>query len=74
MKGKGSADENDKHIGQRLRDRRTYLGLSLNDLGKVMGVSYRQVQKYERGDSRIPAWKLYVASKRLNVTMDYFFE
>lgn len=74
MKRKGCADEKDKQIGQRMRDRRIHLGLTLNDLGQTMDVSYQQVQKYEQGRDRVPAWKLYQASKRLDVPMDYFFE
>ncbi len=63
----------DKLIGLRLRKRRTELNISQSVLGAAIGVSYQQIQKYERGKSRIAASRLYLVSYELQMPMDYFF-
>ena len=67
-------DPVDVHVGARLRDRRTLLGLSQGEIGARLGLSWQQIQKYERGTSRIGASRLYRLSKMLGVPISYFFE
>jgi transcriptional regulator with XRE-family HTH domain len=64
----------DVRVGQRLRQRRTMLGLSQERLGELLGVSYQQVQKYERGINRIGSSRLHEISAALDVPVAYFFE
>ena len=64
----------DVHVGRRLRMRRTILGLSQDAIGSAIGVTFQQVQKYERGINRMSASRLYDFSKLLKVTIGYFFE
>ena len=67
-------DPVDVHVGGRLRLRRTLLGLSQGEIGGRLGFSWQQIQKYERGTSRIGASRLYRLSKILGVSVTYFFE
>ena len=64
----------DVHVGRRLRLRRTILGLSQDAIGSAIGVTFQQVQKYERGINRMSASRLYDFSKILKVSIGYFFE
>ena len=64
----------DRHVGERLRERRTLLGLTLDDLAAAVGVTYQQLQKYEKGINRISAGRLYAVATRLLVPVGYFFE
>jgi len=64
----------DVHVGKRLRLRRNMLGLSQEDLGKSIGVTFQQVQKYERGTNRIGSSRLYDIAAMLSVPVGYFFE
>jgi transcriptional regulator with XRE-family HTH domain len=64
----------DVHIGRRMRERRSLLGISQTALGASMGVTFQQVQKYERGASRIGATRLFEVSRRLDVPISFFFE
>ena len=64
----------DAHIGKRLRTRRNVLGLSQNDVGKSIGVTFQQVQKYERGVSQVAPSKLWDLRKILDVDITYFFD
>ncbi len=73
-KTKGIPDHIDKHVGQRLRSRRTLMGLSQEKLAESIGVTFQQVQKYERGTNRVSASRLYSFSKILNVSIDYFYD
>lgn len=67
-------DPVDIHVGHRLRQRRTLLGMSQEKLADSFGVSFQQVQKYERGANRISASRLHLLSKILDVPITYFFE
>ena len=67
-------DPIDVHVGGRVRARRKMLGLSQTQLGNGLGVSFQQVQKYERGANRIGASRLFKISKALDVQVGYFFE
>ncbi len=73
-KTKGTANTVDVHVGQRLRVRRSLLGLSQEKLADAIGLTFQQVQKYERGMNRISAGRLYQFSKILDVPVAYFFE
>jgi transcriptional regulator with XRE-family HTH domain len=64
----------DVHIGRRLRQRRSLLGMSQSGLGAAMGVTFQQVQKYERGANRIGATQLFEVSRVLDVPISFFFE
>jgi len=73
-KTKGTADVIDKHVGLRIRNRRTLMGLSQEKLADSVGVTFQQVQKYERGTNRVSASRLYRFSKILGVSIDFFYE
>ncbi|MDT2020406.1 helix-turn-helix transcriptional regulator [Methylocella sp. CPCC 101449] len=64
----------DKHVGSRVRLRRVLLGLSQEKLGDALGLTFQQVQKYEKGANRIGASRLQEISKILDVPPSYFFE
>ena len=64
----------DIHVGRRLRLKRTFLGLSQESVGKQIGVTFQQIQKYERGINRMGASRLYDFAKALGVQVAYFFE
>lgn len=73
-KTKGVADLIDKHVGKQLRSRRILVGLSQEKLAEAIGVTFQQVQKYERGTNRVSASRLHTFSKILDVSIDYFYE
>ncbi len=64
----------DLHVGGRVRMRRKFLGLSQTDLADALGLTFQQVQKYERGSNRISASKLFEIGRTLKVPVAYFFE
>lgn len=64
----------DIHVGKRLRLRRTIRGLSQEALGNAIGVTFQQIQKYERGVNRIGSSRVYEFSKILQVPVSFFFE
>lgn len=64
----------DVHVGKRLRLRRSILGMSQEAIGKSIGVTFQQIQKYERGINRMGASRLYDFGRALNVPVSYFFE
>ncbi|PZP84787.1 MAG: transcriptional regulator [Azospirillum brasilense] len=64
----------DVHVGRRLRLKRTILGLSQEAVGKEIGVTFQQIQKYERGINRMGASRLYDFARALRVPISYFFE
>ena len=64
----------DVHVGRRLRLKRTIMGLSQETIGKAIGVTFQQIQKYERGINRMGASRLYDFAKALHVPVSYFFE
>ena len=67
-------DPVDVHVGNRLRQRRTLLGMSQERLAEAFGVSFQQIQKYERGANRISASRLHLLTRILDVPVTYFFE
>jgi transcriptional regulator with XRE-family HTH domain len=64
----------DEHVGQRVRLRRTMLGMSQERLGAAIGLTFQQVQKYERGANRIGASRLYELAEVLDVPPSFFFD
>ena len=64
----------DKHVGSRVRMRRMMLGMSQEKLGDALGLTFQQVQKYEKGSNRIGASRLQQISLILQVPVSFFFE
>lgn len=64
----------DVHVGSRIRLRRTLLGMSQERLGDALGLTFQQVQKYERGVNRVGASRLFDISRVLDVPISFFFE
>jgi transcriptional regulator with XRE-family HTH domain len=64
----------DTQVGAKLRARRLLLGISQEDLGKAVGVSFQQIQKYEKGTNRIGASRLQKLAHALQVPISYFFQ
>ena len=64
----------DLHVGKRLRLRRTLLGMSQEQLGAELNITFQQVQKYERGANRISASRLWDMGQILDVPVSYFFD
>jgi transcriptional regulator with XRE-family HTH domain len=62
------------HVGARVRLRRSMLGMSQQKLGEAIGLTFQQVQKYERGHNRIGASRLYELSRVLDVPVTFFFD
>jgi len=64
----------DIHVGQKLREARLAKGMSQTELGNALGVSFQQVQKYEKGTNRIGSSRLWDVCTVLTVPVSYFFE
>jgi transcriptional regulator with XRE-family HTH domain len=64
----------DKYVGERVRMRRMLLGMSQERLGEQLGLTFQQVQKYEKGVNRIGASRLFDLSQVLGVSIQYFYE
>lgn len=64
----------DLHVGKRLKLRRALLGISQEQAGMAVGVTFQQIQKYERGQDRISASRLYDLAQLLRVSVTYFYE
>ncbi|MBB2159453.1 helix-turn-helix domain-containing protein [Gluconacetobacter sacchari] len=64
----------DVHVGGRIRLRRALLGMSQERLGEALGLTFQQVQKYERGTNRVSASRLYELSDVLDVPVSFFFD
>ena len=64
----------DMHVGERIRRRRRALGVSQDRLAEQLGLTFQQVQKYERGANRVSASKLYQIARALQASIPYFFE
>ncbi len=72
--GTGKPNPVDVHVGGRLRLRRTLAGMSQEKLGEAIGLTFQQVQKYERGANRIGASRLFDLSRVLDVPVGFFFD
>lgn len=64
----------DQHVGERIRLRRTELGLTQEQLANALDVSYQQIQKYETGANRISAGRIFEIARKLDVDISYFFD
>ena len=64
----------DVHVGSRIRLRRTLMGMSQERLGEALGLTFQQVQKYERGVNRVGASRLFDLSRVLDVPISFFFD
>jgi transcriptional regulator with XRE-family HTH domain len=74
MIAKKAPNPTDKHVGSRVRMRRMMLGMSQEKLGDALGLTFQQVQKYEKGTNRIGASRLQQISQILQVPVSFFFE
>jgi len=72
-KGRSTAAIDD-HVGGRIRERRIMLGLTQQQLAEMIGVTYQQAHKYERGINRVSAGRLYEIAHALSAPITYFFE
>lgn len=66
--------DTDHHVGARMRERRLMLGLTQQQMAELIGVTYQQAHKYEKGVNRIAAGRLYTIAQALGVDIGYFFE
>jgi transcriptional regulator with XRE-family HTH domain len=73
MSDKKAPNEIDRHVGSRVRLRRTLIGMSQEKLGEALGITFQQVQKYEKGTNRISASRLQQTATALGVTIDYLY-
>jgi transcriptional regulator with XRE-family HTH domain len=74
MASKGLPNPIDVHVGARIRLRRTLLGISQSTLAETLGLTFQQVQKYEKGTNRVSASRLVDVARALDVSISYFFE
>jgi transcriptional regulator with XRE-family HTH domain len=70
----GRTQDIDRHVGARVRERRIMLGLTQQQLADLIGVTYQQAHKYERGINRVSAGRLYEIAQVLSVPVGYFFD
>jgi transcriptional regulator with XRE-family HTH domain len=68
------AQDVDRHVGARMRERRVMLGLTQQQMAELIGVTYQQAHKYEKGINRVAAGRLYNIAQALGVDVSYFFE
>ena len=73
-RGTGKLHPVDEHVGARVRLRRVLLGMTQTDLGTAIGVTFQQMQKYERGTNRISASRLHDLARVLDVPIEHFFD
>lgn len=74
MASKGFPNPIDVHVGNRIRLRRTLLGMSQERLAEALGLTFQQVQKYEKGANRVSSSRLFDLMSILEVPLQYFFE
>jgi transcriptional regulator with XRE-family HTH domain len=72
--GQPRADDIDRQVGARIRERRLVLGQTQQQMAELIGVTYQQAHKYEKGMNRIPAGRLYRIAHALGVEVGYLFE
>lgn len=73
-KGEDGPHPVDRHVGRRVCEKRLALGYNQSDLGRALGLTFQQIQKYEKGTNRISASKLWDISRFFKVETSYFFE
>jgi transcriptional regulator with XRE-family HTH domain len=71
---KKQANKIDKHVGNQVRTRRMMLGMSQEKLGERLGLTFQQVQKYEKGVNRIGAGRLFDLARILEIGLPYFYD
>ena len=64
----------DRHVGRRVCEKRIALGYNQSDLGRAVGVTFQQIQKYEKGSNRISASKLFEIARFFQTDIGYFFQ
>lgn len=69
-----TAQRIDEHVGERIRQRRTVLGLTQEQLSQALSISYQQLQKYETAANRVSAGRLFEIANKLEVEIGFFFE
>ena len=69
-----SAADIDQRVGDRIRRRRILMGLTQDQLGEALNISYQQIQKYETGANRVSAGRLYLIARKLEVAPGWFFD
>lgn len=74
MASKGFPNPIDVHVGMRIREKRTLIGMTQIELAKALGVEFQQVQKYEKAANRVSASRLWDIGRVLNVPITYFFQ
>jgi transcriptional regulator with XRE-family HTH domain len=72
--GRSRPQDVDRHVGARMRERRIMLGLTQHQLAELIGVTYQQAHKYEKGINRVAAGRLYSIARALGVEVGYFYE
>lgn len=72
--GRARAQDVDRHVGAKMRERRIMLGLTQQQLAELIGVTYQQAHKYEKGINRIAAGRLYAVAHVLGVEVGWFFD
>jgi transcriptional regulator with XRE-family HTH domain len=72
--GRSRAQDVDRHVGARMRERRIMLGLTQQQMAELIGVTYQQAHKYEKGINRVASGRLYNIAQALGVDVGYFFE
>ena len=72
--GRSRPQDVDRHVGARMRERRIMLGLTQQQMAELIGVTYQQAHKYEKGINRVAAGRLYQMARVLGVDIGYFFE
>lgn len=75
-RGTGSAGPHpvDRHVGRRVCEKRISLGYNQSELGRALGLTFQQIQKYEKGANRISASKLWETARFFKIDIGYFFE
>jgi transcriptional regulator with XRE-family HTH domain len=74
MLGRARPQDVDRYVGARIRERRILLGLTQHQMAELIGVTYQQAHKYEKGINRVAAGRLYSIARALGVEVSYFYE
>jgi transcriptional regulator with XRE-family HTH domain len=72
--GRARPQDVDRYVGARIRERRILLGLTQQQMADLIGVTYQQAHKYEKGINRVAAGRLYSIAQALGVEVSYFYE
>jgi transcriptional regulator with XRE-family HTH domain len=72
--GRSRPQDVDRYVGARIRERRIMLGLTQQQMAELIGVTYQQAHKYEKGINRVAAGRLYSIAQALGVEVSYFYE